>query len=176
MTPERFDELRANAESDTALLSPSDVIECLDEIARLAAEVYVPGSWHCPKCGFSLICAVLYAATGAVGVDHRHPAPCPNDGTPLEPTTWKRDALQMSQAMPDAGCMRLINTLRSDEGSSVEIFCDNADFNVLPNCLIAITDDWTEWVRKEFRADTLIAALAQAEAERKEWRRLHARA
>ena len=39
MTPERFDEIRANAESRADLLSPADVIECLDEIARLTALV-----------------------------------------------------------------------------------------------------------------------------------------
>lgn len=43
MSPERFDELRANAESATAMLSIGDVVECLDEIARLADMVYVPG-------------------------------------------------------------------------------------------------------------------------------------
>jgi hypothetical protein len=39
MTSERYEELMANSKSDTALLSASDVIECLDEIARLTWEV-----------------------------------------------------------------------------------------------------------------------------------------
>jgi hypothetical protein len=39
MTSNRYEELRANAMSDTALLSASDVVECLDEIARLTREV-----------------------------------------------------------------------------------------------------------------------------------------
>lgn len=52
MSPERFDELRANAMTNESpcLICPGDVIECLEEIARLAAMVYVPGGWHCPKC------------------------------------------------------------------------------------------------------------------------------
>jgi hypothetical protein len=79
MSPQRFDELRANAESDASLLSPSDVIECLDEISRLAALVYVPGSFHCPVCKFQLVKSVLYVKSGTIGVEHHCDEKCPND-------------------------------------------------------------------------------------------------
>jgi hypothetical protein len=99
MSPERFDELRANAmacgDGGPPLLSAGDVIECLEEISRLAAMVYVPGGWHCPKCKFHLTTSILYAKSGNVGVDRKIPDPCPNDGTPLEPDTWEADARAM---------------------------------------------------------------------------------
>lgn len=103
MTPQRFDELRANAYSDDSipLLSNGDLIECLDEIARLAAMVYVPGGWHCPKCKFHLVSSVLYAKTGNVGVNRQTPDSCPNDGTPMEPDTWQADA--MASRLGDVG-------------------------------------------------------------------------
>lgn len=169
MTSERFDELRANAESDADLVSRADVIECLDEIARLASEVYSPGEWYCPKCGFSLICQVIYTQSGNVGIDHREPETCLNDGTKMLPVTWKRAAMQMAERMPEANCMSFINYLRRSEGSSVSICCDNADYNGLPNCCIEVTDDWTEWEPKQFRADSLIQALGEACRARDAW-------
>jgi len=106
MTTARFDELRANAESQTDLLSPTDVVECLDEIARLSALVYVPGSFQCPKCKFSLTKAVLYVKSGTIGVGHHCDEKCPNDGTAMEPVTWEADARQMAELMPELAHLR----------------------------------------------------------------------
>jgi hypothetical protein len=165
MTPERFDQLRALAMHPSA--NAWNLGEALDEIARLAADVYVPGSWFCPRCGFSLTRSVIYAESGSIGIDHRHPDPCPNDGTSLEPATWKRDAMQMAERMPDANCMQLINELRQNEGATVTLCSDNADFNGLPNCLIEVNDHWTGWLPRQFRADRLIQALHAAVAARR---------
>jgi len=106
MSPARFDELRANAESESSLLSPADVGECLDEIARLAALVYVPGSFYCPKCKFILTKSVLYVRSGTIGVDRHCDEKCPNDGTPMEPVTWESDAKQMAELMPELAKLR----------------------------------------------------------------------
>jgi hypothetical protein len=108
MTHARFDELRANAESESSLLSATDVIECLDEIARLAALVYVPGSFYCPKCKFTLIKSVMYVKSGTIGVDHHCDESCPNDGTSMEPVTWEADARQMAELMPELARLRRI--------------------------------------------------------------------
>lgn len=168
MTPERFDALRAIAAEPYVA---GDLLnEALHEVARLAGDVYVPGAWHCPNCDFMLMCSVIYARSGTIGIDHRKPSPCPNDGTELQPTTWKRDALRMSESMPAAICMARINSLRQEEGSSVTIMSDNADFNGLPNCCIEVIDDWTGWEPKQFREDKLIQALAAAQAAREAWR------
>lgn len=169
MSPERFDELRANAHSDASLISAGDVIECLEEIARLATETYVPGSWYCPKCGFELVCSILHFQSGNIGVDRRHPEACPNDGATMQPGTWKRDATKMSERMPDAICMARINLLRQSDASSVTIYCDNAGDNDLPNCCIEVWSEWTDWTPKEFRANSLIEALAAAEVARGVW-------
>jgi hypothetical protein len=112
MSPQRFDELRANAESDASLLSPSDVIECLDEISRLAALVYVPGSFHCPVCKFQLVKSVLYVKSGTIGVEHHCDEKCPNDGTPMEPVTWESDAKQMAEVVPELARLRKLERER----------------------------------------------------------------
>lgn len=160
MTPQRFDELRANAESGS-IRSGNDLLECLDEIACLAALVYVPGGWHCPQCKFRLISSVLYARTGNVGVNHAIPDPCPNDGTALEPDTWKADAREMSEQIPKIVCMDLINRLRADEGDSVLILCDNPDGP--PNNAIECNGGWTLYEPERFSGETLIQCLAKAE-------------
>lgn len=58
----------------------------------------------------------------------------------------------------------LIQELRDFEGSSVGIYCDNADAG--PNCSITVTDDWTNWEEKAFFGDTVIEALERALAAR----------
>lgn len=102
MTSERFDQLRADYFSQP-------MVECLDEIARLAALVYVPGSFHCPKCKFSLVKSIVYMGNGAIGADHNCSEKCPNDGALLEPTTWEFDARQMSELMPELARLRRLN-------------------------------------------------------------------
>lgn len=58
--------------------------------------------------------------------------------------------------------LALIDQLRAGEGNSVEICCDNPDFNGQPNCRINVTADWTDWMPKGFAGDTLLAALEAA--------------
>jgi len=135
MTSERFDELRANAESDTTLLSPSDVIECLDEIARLAALVYVPGSFRCPKCSFVLVKAVLYTKTGTVGVARHCNDTCPNDGTPMDPVTWEHDARQMAELMPELARLRRL-------GDAFEILQKLVKRNAIVGSQIQFVERW----------------------------------
>src|SRR5208282_1264221 len=115
MTSERFDWLRANCNGNW-------VNECLDEIARLAKIAYVPGGWYCPKCKFQLTTSVIYVRSGNVGIDHRKPEACPNDGIPMLPQTYKHDATAMAERMPDALAMGMIHDLRKNEGASVTVF------------------------------------------------------
>lgn len=158
MTPQRFDELRylSTTYPHTDQLW-SALNEALDEIARLAEMVYVPGGWHCPKCGFHLVCSILYARSGNVGVDRKTPEPCPNDGTPMEPDTWKADAESMAERMPASLCMMRINDLRKNEGASVNVLCDNPDGT--QNNAIEVCDEWTGWVPRRFEGGTLMCAL-----------------
>lgn len=157
MTPERFDELTLQA---------NDIMrEMLDEIARLAEMVYVPGGWHCPTCGFRLVSSVLYAKTGNVAASHKIPEPCPNDGTPLQPDTWRQDAIDMADKMPFALRMMRIDDLRENEGASVNVLCDNPDG--APNNAIEVCDDWTGWEPRRFEGDTLMRALNAAFEEKR---------
>ena len=70
------------------------------------------------------------------------------------------------RSSPDSEIVRLINVLRADEGDSVEILCDNPDFNGQPNCAIVCCGDWTGWLHKRFAADTLLDALSMAMVEK----------
>lgn len=158
MSPERFDELTLQA---------NDIMrEMLDEIARLAAMVYVPGGWHCPKCKFHLTSSVIYAKSGNVGASRQIPEPCPNDGTPMEPDTWRDDAMGMAEKMMDAKCMSRINELRENEGASVVVYCDNPDGP--PNCRVGVCDEWTGWEDKTFEGETILRALTKALVTREE--------
>lgn len=58
-----------------------------------------------------------------------------------------------------------IDRLRANEGASVEILCDNPDFNGQPNCAIQVSDDWTgtDWNFRRFEGDTLAECFAKAE-------------
>lgn len=74
--------------------------------------------------------------------------------------------MSITQSSPDSEIVRLINVLRADEGDSVEILCDNPDFNGQPNCAIVCCGDWTGWLHKRFAADTLLDALSMAMVEK----------
>lgn len=53
-----------------------------------------PGQYICRTCGFVAMKMLLRASDMAVGVDARPVVEaCPNDGQPLQPKTWKEDAL-----------------------------------------------------------------------------------
>lgn len=54
--------------------------------------VFVPGSWACPKCKFTLGQMTLSAQTGELGARDKPGEPCPNCGTPLWRRTWRQEA------------------------------------------------------------------------------------
>ncbi len=56
----------------------------------------------------------------------------------------------------------LINILRSGEGDSVAILCDNPDFNGQPDRVVVVNASWTGWQDERFGADTLLGALRNA--------------
>lgn len=59
--------------------------------------LYVPGTWRCPKCGFTLTMSVMHVESGNVGVDLAVPTePCPNDGRDLQPVTWKERCAELA--------------------------------------------------------------------------------
>jgi len=119
MTPQRFDELRANTLAGGDLLSVGDVAECLDEIARLAAMVYMPGVYHCPKCGFVVHKLIVNANTGNVMMRRHCDDVCPNDNTPLEPSTWEMDSRKMASVMPELAQLRREKRERGEHGVAV---------------------------------------------------------
>jgi hypothetical protein len=62
---------------------PFVAVQIVEAIEALERQVYVPGLWRCPKCGFVLCQANLYAATGAVGARDTAGDKCPNCHGPL---------------------------------------------------------------------------------------------
>ena len=58
--------------------------------------------------------------------------------------------------------LSLIAQLRAEEGDHVTLFCDNADFNGQPNCLIMCIGGWTQYLDKQFAGDTLLDCLRAA--------------
>lgn len=66
---------------------------------------------------------------------------------------------------------RIVEQLRADEGSSVEIVCDNRDFNGQPNNKVICVGDWTAWQDEIFTGDTIDEALGRALVAFKNWRR-----
>jgi hypothetical protein len=169
----RLDSNEMLAAYNTTVFEMNDRIDRLKkEIKELRELAYVPGGWHCPKCKFTLVKSVLHVQTGDISVDRTEtPETCPNGcGVPLERDTWKQDAMAMSERMPDANCMGIINELREEEGSSVTLVCDNADFNGKPNCLIQVIDEWTDWSEKDFTGDTLMESLVNARSAKQRWK------
>jgi hypothetical protein len=57
---------------------------------------------------------------------------------------------------------RLVESLRSPEGASVELVCNNPDSNGQPNSKVLCCDDWTKWQQETFTGDTIIEALQAA--------------
>lgn len=82
-------------------------------------------------------------------------------------TDEERLAFQMGvrRGMRDgAETLALIDALRHDEGHSVTLVNDNADFNGLPNCAIEVVGDWTGWEWRRFTGETVLEALRNAKA------------
>ncbi|MGX9145880.1 hypothetical protein [Mesorhizobium sp. 128a] len=76
--------------------------------------------------------------------------------------------------LQDARNWHMVEQLRADEASSVEILCDNADFNGQPNNAVVCNGSWTDWQNLRFTGDTIDAALAAAIAAYTQWSRNNA--
>lgn len=66
-------------------------------VKELEALVYVPGSWHCPKCKFTLLQSNLNAQDGAITARDTPGDKCPNCNGPLWRCSWKNDAFEMQE-------------------------------------------------------------------------------
>ena len=63
----------------------------------------------------------------------------------------------------------LITELRTGEGAAVQITCDNPEPDSLSDqCQIGVSDSWTNWDWRFFRAPTVLEALRMAARARKE--------
>lgn len=60
----------------------------------------------------------------------------------------------------------LIEALRTPEGHSVTLMCDNMDSNGRPNCAVEVCADWTGWEPCRFTGDTILDALRAAQQPR----------
>lgn len=67
---------------------------------------------------------------------------------------------------PSEIIVNCINILRNEEGSSVEILCENPDGE--PTNVVVVSDDWTDWEPRRFGGNTLLDALRAAVAARTE--------
>ncbi|TIU02366.1 MAG: hypothetical protein E5W43_01080 [Mesorhizobium sp.] len=76
--------------------------------------------------------------------------------------------------LQDGRNWKMIQDLRADEGSSVEILCDNPDFNGQPNNAVICCGDWTDWQDIRFTGDTIDDALGAAMVAYTQWSRKNA--
>lgn len=67
------------------------------ECERLSKLVYVPGSWNCAKCKFTLQQMNLNALDGTVTANDKPGEKCPNCDSPLWRSTWQDDAIELSK-------------------------------------------------------------------------------
>jgi hypothetical protein len=68
--------------------SPDDVMD-----------IYVPGAWKCPTCGFALSQATLFMGSGEIGCSRDQVMKmagelCPNDGAAMHRVTWRDRAVE----------------------------------------------------------------------------------
>lgn len=64
-------------------------------------QVYVCGSWRCPKCHFILQQMVLDAHSGEVAAQDDPGEPCPNCASPLWRVTWRQEAEEMMKRVEE---------------------------------------------------------------------------
>lgn len=58
---------------------------------------------------------------------------------------------------------RLIDELRKLEGWTVEIICDNPDFNEQPNSVVVVFGEWGEaWTTRSFSGNNVLECLQEA--------------
>lgn len=80
-----------------------DAAQAKAQIDDLKAQVYAPGIWECPQCGFTWQKNILSPA-GCFADARVNLEPCPNDGRDMVPVTWKK----LSQDNYDAS-LRLLD-------------------------------------------------------------------
>lgn len=61
---------------------------------------------------------------------------------------------------PAGMIVALLDSLRDDEGNSIEIACPNREGS--PNQVIEVTADWTNWAPRRFEGDSLLDCLLEA--------------
>lgn len=62
-----------------------------------------------------------------------------------------------------------LQLLRSEEASQVTFTAPNPDDNDLPNEVVGVKDQWTEWLEVDFRGETLLECLRKAVDARRAW-------
>ncbi|RWH31606.1 hypothetical protein [Mesorhizobium sp.] len=86
-----------------------------------------------------------------------------------------RDLLKANNRFEQDGRnWRIIQDLRAGEGSSVEILCDNPDFNGQPNNAVICCGEWTDWQEIRFTGDSIDDALGAAMVAYTQWSRKNA--
>lgn len=62
--------------------------------------IYMPGTFKCQKCGYQLQVSRIDSLTGQFFIaTDVEPQPCPKDGAPMEPVTWKDAFIEKVQVM-----------------------------------------------------------------------------
>jgi hypothetical protein len=83
---------RLRAESTT-----SDNAELALLRAEYETQLYVPGMWVCPKCGFVAMNSILHVRSGGISADLKQQEPCPNDGEKMKRQSWQEHARSISE-------------------------------------------------------------------------------
>jgi hypothetical protein len=67
------------------------------------------------------------------------------------------------EEMPEVTAMRYIEQLRSEEGASVEILCDNPEAeSASVQTAIDCCGSWTDWETRRFYGESVLQCLAKA--------------
>jgi hypothetical protein len=72
---------------------------------------------------------------------------------------WLR---RREQAKTALATLSLIEKLTEDEGTTITLSGGNLDFNGLPNHVVTVNAEWTQWHDRDYRADTRLLCLVMA--------------
>lgn len=89
-----------SAERKNALLE-EELAGARAEAAAVAADLYVPGLWRCPKCNFQQVLTIL-SPSGVFANLKLHTEPCPNskcNGARMLRVTWKQSNTDTARAL-----------------------------------------------------------------------------
>lgn len=81
----------------------------------------------------------------------------------------QRVRVRISNQMSATTIVALIDELRRDEASSVEILSDNREFNGHKNCAVVCCGAWTNYELSRYEADTLVEVLNLAAIDMRAW-------